>query len=201
MPETQENTPITKEKRLELFAKEYALDFNGTRAAKAVGINEKWAAATASWFLRNPKVQKYLSKLIERRASKLDLSIDKIVHELTLMGFSNMGDYISIVDGDPRIDLSNLTREQAAAIQEVTIDEYLEGKGKNARPVKKVKLKLVDKTKNLELLGRYLAMFHEEKPQGNTFTLNILSTDAVASANRFLDDIKALDVQCREIEE
>ena len=47
--------------------------------------------------------------------------------------------------GDPVLDFSKLTREQAAALTEVTVDDYLEGRGKEAREVLKVKFKLADK--------------------------------------------------------
>ncbi len=76
------------------------------------------------------------------------------------MGFSNIMDYIGTTsDGDAYIDLSELDREQATAIQEVTVDEYREGKGKDARKVKRTRLKLVDKIRSLDLLGRHLKLF------------------------------------------
>ena len=57
------------------------------------------------------------------------------------------------------VDLSQLTREQTAAIQEVTVDTYLDGDGENAREVKKVRLKLADKRAALVDLGRHHKLF------------------------------------------
>jgi hypothetical protein len=57
-----------------------------------------------------------------------------------------MMDYMRIgPSGDPVLDFSKLTREQAAALTEVTVDDYLEGRGKEAREVREVKFKLADK--------------------------------------------------------
>jgi hypothetical protein len=46
-----------------------------------------------------------------------------------------------------------------AAIQELTIDEYIEGRGKSARPVRRTKIKLYDKRAALVEIGRELGLF------------------------------------------
>ena len=81
------------------------------------------------------------------------------------MGYANMQDYIQTENGDVFLDLSKLTREQAAAIQEITFDEYVErgtnkGNG-NGRRIKRMRFKLADKTRSLELLGKHLKLFTE----------------------------------------
>ena len=79
------------------------------------------------------------------------------------MGFSNFLDYVNITEKrDAFVDLSGLLQKQAAAIQEVTMDEYMEGKGKDARKVKRTRLKLVDKICSLDLRGRHLKLFPEK---------------------------------------
>jgi phage terminase small subunit len=149
-----------KHSRHDIFCREYIKDLNGTRAAIAAGYSKKTAGVTASQLLNNPNVKAKLAKLMEKHAIKLDLSAEKVVSELARMGFANFCDYIRTTEsGDAYIDLSRLTREQAAAIQEIIVDEYVEGRGKNARNVKRVRIKLADKNRSLELLGKYLKMF------------------------------------------
>jgi len=110
--------------------------------------------------LSNVKVQVLVADLTKKHADKLDLSAEKVLSELSKLGFSNIMDYIGTTsDGDAYIDLSELDREQASATQEVTVNEYMEGKGKDARKVKRTRLKLVDKIRSLDLLGRHLKLF------------------------------------------
>jgi phage terminase small subunit len=57
-----------------------------------------------------------------------------------------------------------LTRVQAAALQEVTVEDYVDGRGDDgrgdgARDVKRVKFRLGDKRAALVDLGRHLGMF------------------------------------------
>lgn len=148
--------------RWKLFAREYIKDLNGTRAYIAAGYSKRGADAGASRLLGNIKVRKLVEELAEKRNKKLDLTAEQVLAELKLMGFSNMLDYIRIQGGNAYIDLSKLSREQAAAIQEITVDEYTEGRGDDARDVKRIRFKLADKRGSLELLGKHLRLFAEK---------------------------------------
>ncbi len=83
-----------------------------------------------------------------------------MLSELARLGFSNMMDFMNITgEDDAFVDLSEITREQAAAISELTVEDYVEGRGDDAREVRRVKVKLADKKAPLELLGKYLQLF------------------------------------------
>jgi phage terminase small subunit len=74
------------------------------------------------------------------------LTAADVAAELAKIGFANMADYFFPGDdGDPHLDFSRLTREQTAALCEVTVEEFKEGRGKDARDVRRVKFKLADK--------------------------------------------------------
>jgi len=91
---------------------------NGARAAIAAGYSEKTARAAASRLLTKSNVQELIEKLTAARAQRLDISADRVLWELAKMAFANMLDYVTVQNGDAYIDLSKLTRDQAAAIQE-----------------------------------------------------------------------------------
>jgi phage terminase small subunit len=163
------------------FVEEYLIDLNATQAAIRAGYSEN-TAATIGWEnLRKPEIAEAVSAAMAKRSEATGVTADRVVAELAKLAFSNMLDYATIKeDGTAYVDLSRITREQAAAIQELVTDEYAEGRGEDAALVKKIKFKLADKRGALDLLGRHLAMFtdrvqHDTLPSG--FRVVLTSSD------------------------
>ena len=149
-------------RRYELFAREYVIDLNGTRAAIAAGYSERTANEQASRLLANRKVRVIVERLQSQRASKLELKAEQVVEELRRLAFSNMQDYMRVnEDGWPELDLSTLTRDQAAAIQEFSEDATGGQNDGERRLVLRRRFKLADKGRALEMLGRHLGMFQD----------------------------------------
>jgi phage terminase small subunit len=141
------------------FADEYLIDGNATQAGIRAGYSPNGVEATASKLLRNPKVSLYLDKRRAALAKKHEITLDKIISELALIGFARLDQYVRITpDGDPTVDLSKMTSEQSAAITEITIDEYMDGRGDDAREVKKVRIKLGEKRAALVDLGKHFGL-------------------------------------------
>jgi phage terminase small subunit len=100
------------------------------------------------------------ARVIEQVTENLVISKETVILELGKIGFASMRHYTKLnEDGHITIDLSKATDFQMSAIQELTIDEYTEGKGKNARPVKRTKIKLYDKRAALVEIGKELGLF------------------------------------------
>ncbi len=160
---------VTKKKELRdmRFAHEYVIDLNATRAAIAAGYSRKGARRAGTRLSTNVHVKALIAELTKKSADVLDLKAENVLRELQLMGFSNMLDYTQVHNGELVHDFSKLTREQAAAIQEITVEEYTEGRGKDARDIKKTRFKLSDKRGSLELLGKHLKLFNERLDIGN----------------------------------
>lgn len=155
--------------REEAFARAYVEESGNASAAFRRVVDTSgwkdqsvWTAASA--LLNNDKVHSRVLQLQEQLTAKLDLTSEKVLREMALLGFANMLDYIQTQeDGSAYIDLSKLTREQAAAISEVTSEVYMEGQGEDAKPVKRTKFKLADKKGPLELLGRQFGLFKQQQ--------------------------------------
>jgi phage terminase small subunit len=149
-------------KKQKMFVAEYLVDLNATQAAIRAGYSEKNAGKIGPELLGKTRISEAIQEQMDARENRTLITADKVLEELAKIGFSNLADYIQVQrDGTAYVDLSELTREQAAAVQEITVDEYAEGSGEDVRLVKKVKLKLIDKIRALELIGKHLAMWVE----------------------------------------
>jgi phage terminase small subunit len=149
--------------RREIFAREYVIDLNATRAAIAAGYSAKTAESSGSRLLSNVKVSRLIDALHTKRASKLEITAEKLDEECAKLAFANMGDYISFdEDGKPRgIDLSKISKDQWAAVHEIREDATGGGGDGERRLILRTTLKLSDKTKNLELLYRRLGLLQD----------------------------------------
>ena len=148
--------------RHERFAQEYLVDLVAGRAYERAGYKARGNAAEVNGgkLLRNAQVAARIADLKQERARRLHVTQDEVVAELVKLGFANMADYLRVTSaGDPYLDLSALTREQAAALSEVTIEDFTDGRGDDARDVRRVKAKLHDKKGALVKLGEHLGMF------------------------------------------
>ncbi|MXN46068.1 terminase small subunit [Shinella kummerowiae] len=149
-----------KQKR---FVSEYVIDLNATQAAIRAGYSAKTAQQQGSRLLLNVVVQEELSRQQSKVAERLEITKERIVDELAKIGFSNMLDYMRAgPDGDPYLDFSGLTRDQAAALSEVTVEDFKDGRGEDARDVRRVKFKLHDKKGALVDLAKMLGFVVEK---------------------------------------
>lgn len=139
------------------FVEEYLIDLNATQAAIRAGYSAKTAQQMGSENLSKPVIAAAIAEAKAKRSARIEVTQDDVARELALLGFSNMLDYAEIQDdGLAVVDLSKLTRDQAAAISEMTVeDREVEGR----RIGNKVKIKLVDKRGALVDLGKHLGMF------------------------------------------
>src|SRR5271163_4745321 len=164
--------------RYERFAQGLAEGKPAYQAYTDAGFAKAGAAQSASRLLKSQRagIRERVAKIIQEReqihAEGTKLAIERsgitkerVAVELGRIGFANMLDYMRIVPatGDPRLDWSGLTREQASALTEVTVDDYIDGRGENARDVRKVKFKLGDKRAALMDIAKLFGWIVEKR--------------------------------------
>lgn len=145
------------------FVEEYIIDLNATQAAIRAGYSKKTARAIGQENLTKPDIQAAISAAQEARSIRTEITQDMVLEELAKIGFANMKNYMGITgDGDPFMDLSTLTEAQAAALAEVTVEDFKDGRGEDARDVRRIRFKLYDKRAALVDIGRHLGMFTDK---------------------------------------
>ena len=97
---------------------------------------------------------------MEKRSERTQITQDWVLDRLKQLADSSMCDYLDFGDdGEVRLDFSDLSQDAMAAMSEITQEVYIEGKGDDAKPVRRTKFKLYDKRLALVDIGRHLGMF------------------------------------------
>jgi hypothetical protein len=87
----------------------------------------------------------------------------RVLLELSHIGFADMADYADLIQQEGKLDLANLTRAQTRAIKKLQVETYMEGRGEDARPIRRVTLELHYKRQALRTMGTELGMFSEKR--------------------------------------
>lgn len=145
----------------ERFVAAYLINPNATQAAIEAGYSEATAKQQGSRLLTNVDVLARLTNKQQKLADKYEVTADRVIRELALIGFANMMDYMTVEGSDARVDFSTLDRDQAAAIQEIAVETV--GVSTEDKPaIVRTKFKLADKRAALVDLGRHLSLFKEK---------------------------------------
>lgn len=140
-----------------LFCKEYLVDLNGKQAAIRAGYSVKTANEQASRLLTNVNVQVYLKEMVNGKMKDVDDLSQKIINELNKIAFADIKDFMKF-DKDG-VEFKNSEDVDGTILNEVSSQTIESDKG-NLRT--NLKIKLHDKMKALEMLGKYKALFTEK---------------------------------------
>ena len=168
--------------KMQRFVDEYLVDNNGAQAAIRAGYSEKTAREQAARLLTKVIVKKALEEKRAEIAEENQLKISDVIDELKKIAFSDVTQVMSFNSKNARVKSSKSLSEDAKK----TISSV--SKTQNGLTVK-----LHDKVKALELLGRYLNIFSEKiQVEGAGIGL-ILNMSPKNSDSR--DDSRCVDVE------
>jgi phage terminase small subunit len=127
-------------------------------AAIRAGYSAKTAREIGHQNLTKLHIAAEIEKARIKRAERTELTQDWVVEELRKIAGANMADYMkSTPEGALYLDFSTLSRDQTAALSQVTVADVPDGK--------RVTFKLHDKRAALVDLGRHLGMFDAKHKQ------------------------------------
>lgn len=147
-----------------IFCDEYLIDLNATRAYKVAYSRckkDETANVNGSKLLRNTKVQEYISERMKEREQRTEVTQDMVIQELARIAFLDISKLYN--ENGKLKNIQDIDKDTVKAIASLeTLEEY-DGYGDDREKIGDTqKVKLLDKTKALELLGRHLGIFNDK---------------------------------------
>jgi phage terminase small subunit len=128
------------------------------------------------------KIQKAIQAHMDRRAERLELTPDKVLQEIMKIAFIDPGDLFDPITGEMR-KINDIPEDARRAIAAMDIEHTKFGLKKS--------MKLNDKLKALELLGRHMKMFKEQLQVTVTFEQMVMAS---------MDEVKELGAASEIVE-
>lgn len=160
--------PLTA--RQQAFVREYLKDGNATQAAIRAGFSKKNAANIASKLLKKSQVAAQLATKVERIEAKAEIDAAEVLNEIKRVALVDIGQALDS-EGRP-LPLDKMPEDVRRAIQGLEVTEIWghedDGQGNRGKAVigQVKKLRMGDKLRALELLGKHLKLFtdvHEHR--------------------------------------
>lgn len=139
-------------KKQKRFVEEYLIDLNATQAAIRAGYSPDTAGSIGNENLKKPEIRTHIGKAMAERSKRTGVNADRVVEELAKIAFVNANE---VIDPDTATIREDALPEDTAAIQSVKVKTF--GEDGLEREIK-----MADKIKALELLGRHLGMFKDK---------------------------------------
>lgn len=131
------------------FVNEYLIDLNATQAAIRAGYSKKNADKIASQLLGKTRVSEEIKKVMAKREKRTEITQDRVLKELAIIGFAKVTDYVSVQNGTVIIkNTADIDEEKLSAIAGIKENQF------------GIEVKIHDKVKSLELIGEHLGMWN-----------------------------------------
>lgn len=139
------------------FCDEYLIDLNATQAVIRAGYkinSDNSAASIGSKLLKEPDVAKEIDKQMAERSKRTGINQERVIRELARIAFVRATDVIAPDDASVKEYASD---DDLACIQSVKVKTTTGEKGITVER----EVRLNDKMKALELLGKHLGTFKD----------------------------------------
>ena len=137
------------------FVDEYLIDLNATQAAIRAGYSVKTPDKQGYQLVEKTRVAEAISEKMAERSRRTGVNQDRVVMELAKIAFVNAAD---VIDSDDATIKAGATADDTAAIQSVKVKVIPTKEGEGVER----EIRLNDKLKALELLGKHLGMWNDK---------------------------------------
>lgn len=171
------------------FVEEYLIDLNATKAAIRAGYSAKNADKIGSELLGKTRVAEAVACAMAERSRRTGISQDRVLQELAKISFSDMRNFVDVVDGEVRLkNMEDISPDDSACIQEITTTKTVKSFGDTEIETTVTKMKLADKKGSLESLGRHLGMFNDKLQINANMGVKII--DDIGSTGQNINSIE-----------
>lgn len=134
------------------------VDLNATQAAIRAGYSPKTAGAIGEKLLKKAEISADIERRKTAQLERVEVRADEVLAELKRLGLSDLRDAFD--SNGHLLDVKSLPDDIAHSIAGIEVEELFEGHGEDREHIGRVKkIKLWDKNKALESLGRHLQLF------------------------------------------
>lgn len=155
-----------KQKR---FIEEYLIDLNATQAAIRAGYSPHTAKEIGYENLTKPHIRARVEEALAERSKRTGINADRVVRELARIAFVNAADLINF---ETATIAEGASEDDTAAIASVRVKTIPTDAGEGVER----EIRICDKLKALELLGKHLGMFNND-PESNVPVTVVINYD------------------------
>jgi len=176
------------------FAVHYLKNFDITEACAASGYSSQ--SNIGYRILQDPAIRVFLKHMVDRRLARVALEGEQILRELVAVGTS---DVRNLLDEDNCVlPPSDWPDALGKAVSYIEVEEIYQGRGEAREYVGRVKkIKLWDKIKSLELLGKNLALWVDRVEHSGSVKLEDLITASIAQPAPAIPECTLPDIETR----
>jgi phage terminase small subunit len=179
-----------------LFIEAYLISKNATKAAIAAGFSERSANNQGTRLMANDAIRAEIEARLAATLDRHAITADRIIRELALIAFGNIGDFVSVQDdGSLVVDFGTATREHIASLKSIEIDERtIDGA---AARVRRVKINMSDKRQALMDLAKIARMLPADRLEHTGAGGGPIAVDVGVKEEHKID-IEAMSLEERE---
>lgn len=183
-----DNKKLTDKQRK--FCTEYLFDLNATQAAIRAGYSKKTAKEQGHRLLTNVHIQQYVSEQQRKLQISTGITTEMVVRELASIGFSRIDDFVTVEEMEQRTPAEPSEDEHETFEDEITTYKAVDIKLTKDVSADKIpaiasikqgregiEVKLHEKVKALELLGKHLGIFEKDNAQRSDITIKKVGFD------------------------
>lgn len=172
-------------KKQAVFVEEYLVDLNATQAAIRAGYSASTAHKTGSQLLGKKVVGEALAIRMNDREARTQITQDKVLREIARVALADPRKVMSW--GPAGVVL--VPSEELSEDDAVVVGEVSESFTENGRTLR---VKLSDKMRALDMLGRHLGLFKEKIELSGTVKTQPVPADLSQLSDHELESITAI---------